>query len=128
MMDYTKRTSEADLYKLARILNIINFHVCRLVELPHILANKKIKSIVVNLDSHGGGSHWVALSVSKKLYFDSYAQVAPLGVPRDYKLASNSKELQSISATDCGGLCMLWLHYITHKSNSQYYSLFKDVY
>jgi hypothetical protein len=127
-MDYTKRTSEGDLYRLAKILNVSSFHVCRLSELPRVLANKRIKSIVVNLDNYGSGSHWVALSASKKMYFDSYAQVAPIGVPRNYQLASNSKELQSISATDCGGLCMLWLHYVAHKSNSDYYKLFKDCY
>jgi len=128
MADYTKRTSASDLYRLATILNVSNFHVCRLSELPRVLANKQIKSIVVNLDSYGGGTHWVSIYKPKKLYFDSYAQVAPIGVPRSYKLASNTKELQSIEATDCGGLCMLWLHYVAHKSNSQYYSLFKDVY
>jgi hypothetical protein len=126
--DYTKRTSAADLYHLARILTVDQFHVCRLNELPQALANKRIKSIVVNLDSHGPGTHWVALYKPKKLYFDSYAQPAPKAVPRDYKLASNSKELQSIEATDCGGLCMLWLHYVCHKSNRKYYELFRDVY
>ena len=126
--DYTKRTSAADLYRLARLLSVDRFHVCRLSELPRALSNKQISSIVVNLDNVGPGTHWVSIYKPKKIYFDSYAQPAPRAVPRDYKLASNSHELQTIEATDCGGLCLLWLHYVNHKSNAEYYNLFKDVY
>ena len=127
-MDYTKRTSVAELGHIARILKVINFAVCRLIELPRLLQNKNIYNIVINLDSVGSGSHWVALCKNKKLYFDSYAQPAPYVVPRNYKLASQSKEVQSIAATDCGALCLLWLHYVNYKSNAEYYSHFKDVY
>ena len=127
-MDYTKRTSVTDLLLIARVLKVNNFAVCRLDELPRVLNQKKIDNIVINLDSYGSGSHWVALNRTKKLYFDSYAQPAPSIVPRNYKLASQTKEVQSIAATDCGALCVLWLHYVNYKSNEDYYKLFSDVY
>ncbi len=128
MGDYTKRTSVQDLLLIARVLKVNNFTVCRLNELPRVLNQKKIDNIVINLDSYGSGSHWVALCKTKKMYFDSYAQPAPSIVPSSYKLASQTKEVQSIAATDCGALCVLWLHYVNYKSNEDYYKLFKDVY
>ena len=128
MKDFTQRTSVADLNHIAKILKVNNFTVCRLDELPRVLNQKNIDNIVINLDSIGSGSHWVSINRTKKLYFDSYAQPAPNGVPKNYKLASQSKEVQSIAATDCGSLCLLWLHYVNYKSNAEYYKLFKDVY
>ena len=128
MKDFTKRTSISDLNHIAKVLKVNNFTVCRLDELPRVLNQKNIDNIVINLDSIGSGSHWVSINRSKKLYFDSYAQPAPNGVPKNYKLASQSKEVQSIAATDCGSLCLLWLHYVNYKSNAEYYKLFKDVY
>ena len=128
MIDYTQRTSVADLNNIARVLKVNNFAVCRLNELSRVLNDKKIDNIVINLDSIGSGSHWVSICKSKKMYFDSYAQPAPYVVPRNYKLASQSKEVQSIAATDCGSLCLLWLHYVNYKSNADYYKLFRDCY
>lgn len=127
-MDFTKRMSTNDLYSLAKKLNIHNFIVCRKSELPKILNNQFIKNIIINLDDIGNGSHWVACNTTKKMYFDSYAQQPPTTIPNNYRLASTKKELQSIDSTICGSLCCLWLYYINHKSNDQYYDKFKDVY
>lgn len=127
-MDYTKRTSIEDLYRLCKKLEIKNIIICRTNELKNYLKNKKIQNYILNLDNYGNGSHWVAYSPKYKLYFDSYAQPPPLEIPKNTKLASNKKELQTIEATDCGALCCLWLYYINNKSNTAYYNLFRDVY
>jgi len=127
-MDYTKTTTAEDLYDLCDKLGIENIKICRKGELKKYLKNKNYTNYIINLDDLGHGSHWVGLNTSKKMYFDSYATEAPLAIPKNYKRASTFKELQSIQSTDCGGLCCLWLYYINNKSNSEYYSLFRDVY
>ncbi len=126
-MDYTKRTNVSDLVRLCDDLNIPSLGICRLHELPRMLKSKA-SNIIVNLDSYGLGSHWVALYRPKKVYFDSYAEEKPIQIPKDYTRASTKKELQSLESTDCGGLCCLWLYYMNFKTNEEYYDLFKDVY
>jgi hypothetical protein len=121
------RTSDKDLYKLCDSLNIKNVIVCRKRELKKYLKNKKINNFIINLDDVGNGSHWVAYYRPKNLYMDSYSQAQPL-ILKNAKRSSAIKELQSIDATDCGGLCCLWLYYVNFKSNKEYYSKFRDVY
>lgn len=128
MTDYTKRTSIGDLYNLCDQLGLSNVFVGRANEVAKALANRHIQIIIFNLDDYGPGSHWVSISKPDKMYFDSYAQPAPTVVPSSYKVASLSKEIQSISATDCGALCALWLYYMKNESNEAYYQRFKDVY
>jgi hypothetical protein len=128
MTHYTGRTSDKDLYHLSNQLGITNVIVCRKGELKKYLKNKMIKNYIINLDNYGGGSHWVAMNTSKKIYFDSYMQPKINEIPKDYKTSSQHKQLQSIESTDCGGLCCLWLYYINYKSNSEYIKLFKDCY
>ena len=76
----------------------------------------------------GNSTHWVALYKPKKLYFDSYAQSPPTVVPKNYKMASTNKEIESMDGNNCGQLCLLWLYYVNFKSNDEYYKLFKDLY
>lgn len=125
--DYTQRTSTKDLYNIAADLSI-PLKVIRKRELPKVLRSGYRGGIIMNLDDVGGGSHWVAVYPPKRMYFDSYARSAPTAVPRGFTVASQKKELQSIESTDCGALCALWLYYMMHRSNSEYYKLFKDVY
>lgn len=127
-MNYTGRTSISDLHEICDDLNLKNVHIVRKHELKKLLSRPNVDLVIVNLDDHGSGSHWVALSRKRKMYFDSYAQPPPLAIPKSYKLASQKKQLQSIQSTDCGALCCLWLYYISHKTNEEYYALFKDVY
>jgi hypothetical protein len=127
-MNYTARTSIIDLENILNKLGVKNYIICRKGELKNYLKNKKITNYIINLDDVDNGTHWVAMNTTKKLYFDSYAQEKPLEIPKDYKLASTNKELQSIEAEICGQLCCLWLYYVNHKSNNDYYELFKDVY
>lgn len=124
-MNYINRSSDIQLYDLCNKLNIPNVYICRKEELRRVLANKKIKNIIVNI---GDSTHWVAINVPHKLYFDSYAQPPPIEVPSGFKVASTHKELQSIDATMCGQLSVLWLYYINFKSNSEYFKRFKDIY
>jgi len=127
-MNYTARTSIIDLENILNKLGVKNYIICRKGELKNYIKNKKITNYIINLDDVNNGTHWVSMNTTKKLYFDSYALDKPLEIPKDYKLASTNKELQSIEAEICGQLCCLWLYYVNHKSNNDYYELFKDVY
>lgn len=123
------RTSDLDLINLGKVLGIRNLVVCAKSKVKSYLANPKVSNIVFNMSNDDfGGTHWVALNKSKKMYFDSYALDKPSVVPKNYKLASQTKEVQSMEASDCGSLCLLWLYYINFKSNDEYYKLFRDVY
>jgi len=126
-MQYTKASSSTDLYKLCNLIGVNKLIICRLNDVEKFLKDKNIENIIINLDNKGNGTHWVSCNKIKKIYFDSYAQPPP-NVLKDYKEASTSKQLQSISSADCGWLCSLWLYYINYKSNKEYYDLFKDVY
>jgi hypothetical protein len=121
-------SSNQQLYNLSEQLHIPKLVICRLKDVPKYLKNKNIDNIIINLDNFGHGTHWVGLNKPKKIYFDSYAQDKPKEIPNNYKLASTSKELQSITAEDCGWLTTLWLYYINFKTNDEYYNLFKDIY
>jgi hypothetical protein len=130
--DYTARTSATDLHHICLDLGF-PVSVIRKHQLPVAIAafnsGRGPGNVIFNLDDYGPGSHWVAISIPHKIYFDSYAQVPPMVVPRGYRLASQKKEIQSIESTDCGGLCCLWLYYINRRNgNEKYYHLFKDVY
>ena len=127
-MDFTNQTSQNDLYQICKELGISNVKVIRKDQLKNTLKNKYISNIIINLDSFGCGTHWVYLSPLYKIYFDSYAQPAPLEVPKNYRLASQIKQIQSIEATDCGALCCLFAYYLNFKSKKDYYKLFKDCY
>jgi hypothetical protein len=122
------RTSDKDLYKLCESLNIKDVIICRKGDLKKYLKNKKINNFIINLDDIDSGTHWVAYYKPKNLYFDSYSQDQPKGIPRNAKRSSTHKEIQSIEATDCGPLCSLWLYYVNFKSNKEYYSKFCDVF
>jgi len=123
-----KSSSDEQLYNLSKQFNIPNLIICRLKDVPKYLKNKNIDNMIINLDNFNYGTHWVGLSKSKKIYFDSYAQDKPNEIPKNYKLASSTKQLQSITGEDCGWLTVLWLYYINFKTNEEYYNLFKDCY
>jgi hypothetical protein len=126
--DFTKTTSTQDLYSLLHKLKVKNVIICRKGEVKKYLKNKMIKNYVINLDDIGNGSHWVSYSRTHNMYFDSYMQSPPTSIPKNAKMSSQKKQLQSLEATDCGGLCCLWLYYINNKSNAEYLKLFTDVY
>jgi hypothetical protein len=128
-INYINRSSTGDLYRLCDKLRISHeVFISNRVLLPSALDNPHIRFIILNLDPGLTGTHWVALDKKKKVYFDSYAQRPPNGVPDYYTRASTNKELQSIDSSICGQLCVLWIYYMKHKSNDEYYRLFKDVY
>jgi len=127
-MNFNRRTSTLDLYKILDDLGVTNTKIIRKHQLKETLRQKNFKNIIINLDDYGGGSHWVALNTDKKLYFDSYAQLPPYGVPKSYKRTSTHIQLQSVDGENCGPLCCLWLYYVNFKSNDDFYNHFKDVY
>lgn len=126
--DLVKRpTSETDLIDLARSMGM-DIGVDRLVNI-----GKQTKDLLVlNLDPVGSGSHWIACNLIKKdkpMYFDPYAFNKPKEV-ESFLEASNTKQVQSLQAKDCGPLCVLWLYYTSHfdDGNKKFYDEFKDVY
>ena len=127
-MNLINRSSASDLYNLCDALGVKNIVVCSKDELRKYLKNKKVNNIIFNMANDQVGSHWVAICKNHKIYFDSYMQKPPSVVPKDYRLSGSKKELQSMSAQDCGQLCSLWLYYINFKSNKDYLDLFEDVY
>lgn len=102
--------------------------VCRRNEIPKYLRNPRIRNLIINLDNDGPGSHWVYYSPVYKMYFDSYAQLPPSEIPKGTKIASTKKELQSIEATDCGALSVLFGYYLNNRTPRSFYHIFKDVY
>lgn len=123
-----ERTSSLDLIQLAHDMKINNFTICVRRELPKVLKAKQYENIIMNLGDYGEGTHWCALNVPKKLYFDSFAVPPPIVVPSDYKFQS-TKEIQPISSGLCGQFCLLWLHYVnSHTDPSDFYKSFKDLY
>jgi len=119
-------TSESDLINLAASMGM-SIGVDRLVN----IGKRNEELLVLNLDPHGSGTHWVACNFTKKkpLYFDPYAFNKPKEV-NSFLEASKTKQLQSLQAKDCGPLCVLWLWYTTHydDGNKRFYDEFKDVY
>lgn len=126
--DFTQRTSTEDLYNLLNKLHVDNCIIIRKHQLKKILKEGVYNNIIMNLDDKNNGTHWTAIYVPKKIYFDSYAEEIPNEVPKDYKKASNNFEIQNIESTMCGSLCALWLHYMNYKTNKEFYNLFKDTY
>jgi hypothetical protein len=116
-------TSSNQLGKLLRQMNIYNFDIIRKSGF-----NKSTNdNLIINLDSTGNGTHWVASVKSKKLYFDSYGQDMPKEIPKEYKY--NKKIIEGINQNDCGELCCLWVYYINKYGNDKkFYNLFLNLY
>ena len=128
MKSLTERSNTTYLYKLSYSIGLNNLFISSRDSLPSALNSNHIRFIILNLDHGSNGTHWVGLDKKTKMYFDSYAQPKPIGVPSWYKRASTKKELQSIDSSMCGQLVCLWMYYMKNKSNDEYYKLFKDCY
>ena len=128
-MNLINRSSDYQLYDLCDKLGVKNQVVCAKDELKKYLKRPNIRNIIFNMSSTEIGSHWVAIDKKTKTYFDSYNELAPTVVPKDYKLSSLKKiQLQSIEAQDCGQLCCLFLYYSNFKTIKEFYALFTDCY
>ena len=132
-LNYINRSSKYDLYNLAKSINLDDLIIIRKNELPYYI--DKYENIIMNLDSVGNGSHWVALNTKHKIYFDSYGQPPPNIVPKSYKYVKEF-ELQSIngiSSTMCGQLSLYFLNFLKKNNNyniaiKKFYEKFKDIY
>lgn len=128
-MNLLKRSTIPDLYNIINNLNLTNTIICAKPDLPKYLKNKKIHNIIFNMSNDRlNGTHWVFYSPKYKVYFDTYAQKPPSIIPRNTKLASINKEVQSMNSSDCGQLCCLFAYYLNNKTIFEFYKLFKDVY
>jgi hypothetical protein len=118
----SKATSDVQLSNLLKKLNIDDFAIVRKHMIPHTDAD----NLIINLDDNGQGSHWVAMSRSKKRYFDSYGQHPPNEVPKSF--THSKKIIEGIHGDDCGQLSVLWLYYINNLDEKSFYDLFDPLY
>lgn len=124
-MNFIHRSSTSDLANLAKKIGLTDLVIIKKSDFNKF---KKHENIIINLDDNGAGSHWCSINTKKKIYFDSYGQVAPSIIPKSYKRSTHNFELQTIDAEDCGQLCVLWLYYMKNGTNKDFYKLFGDVY
>lgn len=113
-------TSETQLKQLANEMGF-DIQTGRITDLDKLTADK----LILNTDKYGPGRHWVAVDRQKNEYFDPYAYDGFQEVPRNLKLASRSKQLQSLNAKDCGLLCLAWL---ANPVTENFMKQFEDVY
>lgn len=106
--------SNTDLVELAEMmgLNITAISKDKLKYLKNIG-----DGVVLNLDSIGGGTHWVALSILGKdaCYFDSFGQEPPMSVIRYCRgktLIYNEFIIQNLNQEACGYYCLAFLHFM----------------
>lgn len=125
-MNFINRSSATELYDLAKKIGLENLIIIRKKEFNGV--KDRYENIIINLDDTGAGSHWVAVNTKKKIYFDSYNQVAPRVISNEYKRLTHNFELQAIDAEMCGQLSILSLYYASKKKSKDFYKLFKDVY
>lgn len=128
-MNIINRSSTEDLYKLADSIGLKDLIIIRKNKFNDV----NNENVIMNLDDVNNGSHWTYANKKKKIYFDSYNQVPPNIIPKDYKQANSQFEIQSIHSEMCGQLCILFAYYLQKNKNPdkgirEFYSKFKDVY
>jgi len=125
------RSSTNELYNLANKIGLENLIIIRKNKFNDY--KNDYENIIINLDDISNGSHWVCVNTKKKIYFDSYNQIMPNIISKDYKQANSQFEIQSLSSEMCGQLCVLFLYYLQKYKNpdqaiKDFYSKFRDVY
>lgn len=131
MNNLINRSSTNELYALANKLGLKNVIIIRKNKFNDY--QKDYENIIMNLDDINNGSHWICVNTKHKIYFDSYNQLMPNIIPKDYKQANSQFEIQSLNSEFCGQICVLFLYYLQknknpNKSIKEFYSKFKDVY
>ena len=124
-MNFIHRSSTSELADLAKKIGLTDLVIIKKSDFNKF---KKHENIILNLDDNGAGSHWIGCNTKKKIYFDSYNQLPPKIIPKNYKSIEHNFELQTIDAEDCGQLTVLALYYIKNGKGEDFYKLFKDVY
>ena len=78
--------------------------------------SKKPGKFILNLDSEGGGTHWVALNIHHKphccdnTYFDSFGLPPPTGVLELWpEIKFNADRIQAIRSEGCGWYCLYFI-------------------
>ena len=109
-----------ELSKVMRIKPLI--YIGTKDKLDLVMNNYKNKFFIINLDNSlenggGGGTHWTCFSTFDKypIYFDSYSMVPPLEVEKYIKERYKkfyywNKQIQSVRATYCGYIVLMFLH------------------
>ena len=104
-------TSPADLYSLAKKLNVEVDRIYDIQEIPSPLPSRG--SFIILLDNGSGDGHWVAVFNSE--YYDSMAEPPPtvLGKMKSW----NRKQVQSSYGQCCGEWCLLYLYDCQHNTD-----------
>ncbi|KAG6948483.1 hypothetical protein JG687_00015451 [Phytophthora cactorum] len=72
-----------------------------------------------------GGTHWLAVSNKDKRYFDPLGLPRPRVIPKDY--AYHEIDIQDPRFGHCGQYSVLWLYYLQHGKEDEFYKLFKQL-
>jgi hypothetical protein len=125
-------TTNRQLIKAARLMNIPNFHCMMRDELSKLSKDKQSAnlrlpiSIIVNLeDSSQRGSHWCLLFADdkQKIYYSSFGDPPPVEAIQflksldDRKIMSSDTQIQSFGTSHCGELCMHILYHLNKGVN-----------
>lgn len=71
-----------------------------------------------------GGTHWVAVDNINKRYFDSFGQVPPPMIPKDYEWMP--LDIQDVRYGHCGQYCALFLFYSKDNNIDSFYKSFRE--
>jgi hypothetical protein len=121
-------TTADDLHALCNRLGMRNVCIKRAIELKKTdVTVSRYTRFILNLDPNGNGSHWVALVYYKHAwyYFDSFGMPPPLAVIKAVKYPKwNNRQIQSLSDTNCGEFCCVWLQCLLNGQIVDFYNSF----
>lgn len=70
------------------------------------------------------GTHWMAVSNKDKKYFDPLGLPRPRVIPPSYTY--REIEIQNPRFGHCGQYCILWLYYLQHGKEDDFFKLFHE--
>ena len=123
-----KTTSGYDLIKYGKQLGL-NINITDSGSLVNVRGRPKY--VIINLDSEGPGTHWIAWHYDKEL--DRISIFDPFGMPVDPRILRKAKkqakiarncrmQVQSLTAESCGYWCLIFLYYMKNYSLPIFFS------
>ncbi|ETM00118.1 hypothetical protein L917_03127 [Phytophthora nicotianae] len=115
------RTTDDQLMKLANSLGV----KVDQIDFKQNLDRSKDYAILNMGTPKIGGTHWIAVSNKHKRYFDPLGLPRPRVIPKDYSY--KEVDIQDPQFGHCGQYCVLWLYYLQHGKEDDFYKLFKQL-
>src|SRR6266853_6837867 len=114
-MTDVRGTTDTELDKMAKDLNIKNYRGCFMIDELKNLEPQTVECFVLNFaDSNTSGSHWSAVwkAVNTKIFFDSFGTNPPDELVKyvGLRILSNTFQIQKINSDICGELSILILY------------------